>query len=635
MSLNMYESLNWLPLPIENFRHACKALLDEQADLAASLSKLAGARLDNNQLRILGGTVKALLDKEARLTPLSPFRLALLGTGTTDLVIPALMASAIRHGIALNAASGSYDQALQDALDPASTVNAMKPDGVLIALDHRSLPISITPGNSDKAAETVENCLQLYRTICTAIKSHSNALCILQTIPRRPEQLLGSLDRSVAGTLGWILDRLNAALIELSRDDGNILFDVEHLAATVGTSNWFSDQEWNVAKLPFSYSFIPLYADRVGSIIGAIRGKSRKCLVLDLDNTVWGGVIGDDGMAGINIRQGDATGEAHLVLQQTAVDLHKRGILLAVSSKNTDEVAREPFRNHPEMLLREKHLVAFQANWNDKASNIAAIAQELNIGLDSLVFVDDNPVERDQIRRALPSVLVPELTEDPAGYARTLIASNCFEAISFNEDDKKRSDSYKDNAKRLDLMSKSINMDEYLQTLQMEILFSPFDKIGRSRVAQLINKSNQYNLTTRRYTEAEVQKAEEDPQVYTLQVRLQDKFGDNGMISVVICRPAGETVWVIDTWLMSCRVLGRKVEHMVLREMLIQAKASGVTKLVGEWIPSGRNDMVKDHYPKLGFTLKETLRDGATTWELSTDVDLEEPTMKITRIDRT
>ncbi|MFC6746397.1 HAD-IIIC family phosphatase [Methylobacterium persicinum] len=354
-------------------------------------------------------------------------------------------------------------------------------------------------------------------------------------------------------------------------------------------------------------------------LLGALRGKSRKCLILDLDNTMWGGVIGDDGMAGINMRQGDATGEAHLTLQQAALELHKRGILLAVSSKNTDEVAREPFRSHPEMLVREKHIVAFQANWRDKASNIAAIAQELNIGLDSLVFMDDNPVERDQIRQALPQVLVPELSSDPSDYARRMLATNAFEAVAFLQEDKARSESYKANAQRLALKSDAINMEDYLASLEMEIHFDPFDETGRSRIAQLINKSNQYNLTTRRYTESEVAQLEEDSRAFTLQVRLKDKFGDNGMISVVICRAEGDDVWQIDTWLMSCRVLGRQVEHMVLQELLHHARAAGVRRLVGEWRPSGRNDMVRDHYAKLGFTADGEGSEGSTRWTLSTD----------------
>ena len=276
--------------------------------------------------------------------------------------------------------------------------------------------------------------------------------------------------------------------------------------------------------------------------------------------------------------------------------------MLAVSSKNTDEVAREPFEQHPEMLLKLDHIAVFQANWNDKATNIQAIAEELSLGLDAMVFLDDNPAERGLVRKLLPQVAVPELPEEAAYYARTLAAAGYFEAVAFATEDLKRADFYQDNAKRADLQKQVGGVDAYLASLSMTITFQPFDATGRARIVQLINKSNQYNLTTRRYTDPEVAAAENDPDVFTLQVRLADIFGDNGMISVVICRPGEAGVWDIDTWLMSCRVLGRKVEHMVLREILEHARAAGVHKLRGAYRPTDRNNLVIDHYAKLGFT---------------------------------
>jgi FkbH-like protein len=235
---------------------------------------------------------------------------------------------------------------------------------------------------------------------------------------------------------------------------------------------------------------IPLYADHVARVLAAIRGKSRKALILDLDNTVWGGVIGDDGLEGIKIAQGDATGEAHLAVQRLALDLRARGIVLAVCSKNTDEVARGPFLKHPEMLLKLDHIAVFQANWNDKASNIAAIAEELSLGLDAMVFLDDNPVERGLVRKLLPQVAVPELPEDAAHYARTLAAAGYFEAIAFSKEDLMRAGFYQDNAKRAELQNKVGGVEAYLASLNMTITFQPFDSLGRARIVQLINKSN-------------------------------------------------------------------------------------------------------------------------------------------------
>jgi FkbH-like protein len=362
----------------------------------------------------------------------------------------------------------------------------------------------------------------------------------------------------------------------------------------------------------------------VARTVAAIRGKSRKALILDLDNTVWGGIIGDDGLEGIQIAQGDARGEAHLAVQRLALDLRQRGIILAVSSKNTDEIARVPFEKHPEMLLKLDHFAVFQANWNDKATNIRAIAEELSLGLDAMVLLDDNPVERGLVRKLLPEVAVPELPEEPAFYARTLAAAGYFEAVTFASEDLQRAEFYQTNAKRAQLLNQVEGVDAYLSSLDMTISFRPFDNIGKTRIVQLINKSNQYNLTTRRYTEPEVAEAQGDAGVFTLQVRLSDVFGDNGMISVVICRLRAAHEWEIDTWLMSCRVLGRKVENAVLDHILKHARAAGIRKLIGTYRPTDRNKLVVDHYEKLGFAKIDDDELGVSRWEL--EVEHAEPT---------
>jgi FkbH-like protein len=292
-------------------------------------------------------------------------------------------------------------------------------------------------------------------------------------------------------------------------------------------------------------------------------------------------------------------------------------VVLAVSSKNNDDVARLPFRNHPEMLLRENHIAVFQANWNDKATNVKAIAEELSLGIDSMVLLDDNPVERDLVRQLLPQVAVPELPADPALYARTLAAAGYFESVAFSEEDLKRAGFYQDNARRVSLQKEAGDLDSYLASLNMEITFQPFDATGRARITQLINKSNQFNLTTRRYTEAEVAAAEADPNCFTLQVRLVDAFGDNGMISVVICRKTDSETWEFDTWLMSCRVLGRRVQNAVLQQVLDHAAREGISKLVGIYRPSEKNKLVEDHYAGLGFVKTSSGDDGTTHWELA------------------
>ncbi len=615
----LYAELQWLPRVPQEFSERLKALGKSTGPLGRELQALALHALDLNQLTKLAKLIRNAHTEGKSLAPLMPFRLAVLSNSTVDLIVPALVASAARHGIALEVIQPSYDQVAQEALTPDSKVNSSKPDAVLFALDYRALPLKLSLGDAKASSATVQGVIGYLQVLRNGIKANSNAVCVFQTFAPPVETLFGSLDRMLPGTLRSLVDSINHELAEFVMGSGDMLFDVAGLAETVGLAGWHDPQLWNMAKFSFSDQLIPLYADHVARSVAAIRGKSRKVLILDLDNTVWGGVIGDDGLDGIKVAQGDARGEAHLAVQRLALDLRQRGIVLAVSSKNTDEVAREPFEKHPEMLLKLNHIAVFQANWNDKATNIQAIAEELSLGLDAMVFLDDNPVERGLVRQLLPQVAVPELPEEPAYYARMLTAGGYFEAVAFAPEDMKRADFYQDNAKRASLQKQLGGVDAYLASLDMTITFQPFDATARARIVQLINKSNQYNLTTRRYTDPEVCAAESDPSVFTLQVRLADIFGDNGMISVVICRPAAVATWEIDTWLMSCRVLGRKVEHMVLREILERARDTGIRKLIGTYRPTDRNKLVIDHYAKLGFTKIEEEETEITRWELVVD----------------
>lgn len=613
---SLYKELRWLPQAPEDFSLQLKAVTESSQSLGMQLQDLACHALDLNQLTKLAKATTKLRSNGASFDPLVPFRLAILSNSTIDMIVPALVASALRHGIALEVIQPSYDQVAQEALTPDSKVNSSKPDAVLFALDYRAVPLKNSPGDPDAAAVAVAGAMGYLQTLRNGIKAHSNAVCIFQSFAPPAELLFGSLDRALPGAIRSLIGEINRELSSYVLSSGDVLLDVAGLAETVGLADWHNAQLWNMAKFSFSDELIPLYAEHVARTVAAIRGKSGKVLILDLDNTVWGGVIGDDGLEGIQIAQGDARGEAHLAVQRLALDLRQRGIVLAVSSKNDHDVAQRPFREHPEMLLKLEHIAVFQANWNDKATNIQAIAQELSLGLDAMVFLDDNPVERGLVRKLLPQVAVPELPDDPAWYARTLAAGGYFESVVFASEDLKRADFYQNNAKRAILQKQVGGVDAYLASLDMTITFQPFDATGRARIVQLINKSNQYNLTTRRYTDPEIAAIEQDRATFTLQVRLTDAFGDNGMISVVICRAGQSKIWEIDTWLMSCRVLGRRVEHMVLREILEHARAAGVEKLRGVYRPTDRNKLVEDHYDKLGFTKTGEDNSGVTYWEL-------------------
>jgi FkbH-like protein len=631
MGSELFTQLRWLPRAPSDFEARLKALDPRSASAGAELQWLASHSLDDNRL----AKVARLLGR-ARATggvlSLTPYRLGILTNSTTDFLLSAITGTGPRFGLNVECIAGPYGQGLQEALDPASRLSGARPAAVLIGLDWRGLGLRLTTGGA--AMETmVESARAHVNAIRDGIHANTGAVCIVQNLAPPPERIFGSLDRTVASSLDSVIDATNRAIAADLQGSPDVLFDVDGLAATVGVANWHSPSEWNLAKLPFASEMLPLYADHLCRLLAALNGKSRRCLVLDLDNTIWGGVIGDDGLAGIRLAQGDAEGEAYHAFQEYVLNLRDRGVVLAVCSKNDDAIARSPFRGHPEMRLKESHIAVFQANWNDKPSNIAAIARELSLGLQSLVFVDDNPFERELVRKALPEVAVVELPEDPALYARTLSASGLFELTTLSTEDLSRASMYEANARRAELQQAVGNLEEYLASLDMEIVFEPFDEMGRARIAQLINKSNQFNLTTKRYSEGDVTTMMADPECFTLQVRLIDRFGDNGMISVIVCRGVHAAEWQIDTWLMSCRVLGRGVERMVLRELLGSAAAAGATALIGAFIPTERNGLVEQHYAKLGFALVERAPSGATTWRLPVEGTVVSPApMRVTRI---
>jgi len=615
MDAHSYRDLTWLPRCPVDFAAQCRVALACEAEIGSQLRQLAQYALDDNQLIRLSKAMVKARRQGASLAPLKPCRLGVVGNGTLDFIASAIAATALRYGLAVETVTCGYDLAVQETLSADSPLYRDPLDFALIALDWRSLPIRPTPGDSAAAQASVDAALEHIGTICEAIHRHSGAVAIVQNLAAPPESLFGGFDRALEGTLRHVIDAVNARLAIQLRQSVDKLFDVSFLAETVGLANWHCPGQWNLAKLPFDQNFLPLYADNFCRILAAIRGLTRRCLVLDLDNTLWGGVIGDDGLSGILLGQGYATGEAYQSFQRYILSLRDRGVVIAVCSKNEDATARLPFRNHPEMLLKEEHCAVFQANWEDKATNIEAISKTLSLGLESLVFVDDNPFERNLVREKLPQVAVPEMPQDPAGYARTLSAAGYFEAVSFSEEDVKRASFYAGNAQRAIMEQQSGDIGAYLAALEMQITFQPFDEVNRPRISQLINKSNQFNLTTRRYSELDVARMEADPDVFTLQVRLSDKFGDNGMISVVICRYTEPETWDIDTWLMSCRVLGRGVEEAVLQEVLKHAGERGVQKLRGTYIPTERNKLVEQHYPKLGFVAVGRDENGTTVWE--------------------
>ncbi len=624
MLSDLYTQLKWLPRQPKNFSTLCHSALNTTENLGEQIRTLATYGLDENALNTLAKLIEKAKTKTNTLS-LTPFKLGIISNSTVDFLIPSLIATAARYGFLLECIKADFGQTIQEAIHPESPLNRAQPDAILIAIDHRGLPLETDIGNQTAHEATVARCLQYLETIRTGFHDNSKAFCIVQTIAHPVKSLTGSFEYALPGTLRRLIHDINTGIVESVTNSADVLLDTAGLAETVGLATWHDPIFWNMAKLPFSSHYLPIYAEYICRTIAAQRAKSRRCLILDLDNTIWGGVIGDDGLEGIVIGQGSARGEAYLDIQQTALALRNRGIVLAVSSKNTDEIARQPFRKHPDMLLKENHIAIFQANWNDKATNITAIANELSLGLDAMVFLDDNPAERNLVRKTLPQVAIPELPDDPALFSRYLLAAGYFEAVVFSAEDNERAEFYQKNARRIALQQQVADLDTYLNSLDMKVTFQSFDDTGRARITQLINKTNQFNLTTKRHSENEVKAIQESSDYFTLQVRLSDVFGDNGMISVVICRYLDSNNWHVETWLMSCRVLGRKVERAVFREIIHQARHQGIDQLLGTYHPSERNQLVKDHYKDLGFEHLGDEEDGTTHWLFDVTSYQEEP----------
>jgi FkbH-like protein len=602
-----------LPAP-PDFKPRAKALAGSDTPDEAELRRLAAFALDLGQLGTLGKIVGAHKEFLVAKTGFTPLKLGIVSSHTMDYLAASLPGTGLRHSLVIDVILADYGQAAQQLLDAGSNFAGQHLDAVFISFDYRALGLDRVRLKQEEAEESVSAAIQHVTSLAEGARSTVKATCILQTLVPPSDPLFGNFDARIPGSPRAMIEKFNTRLLREVARQNDLVLDAAFLAAQVGLKTWNDARSWHKAKLPASLDATPLYADYICRLLGAARGKSRKCLVLDLDNTLWGGVIGDDGIDGIAIGQNSAVGEAHVALQRFLLDLRRRGVILAVCSKNEDATARIPFRHHPEMVLKEDHFAVFVANWSDKANNLREIAATLNIGTDSLVFLDDNPVERAQVRQILPEVAVPELTSDPADYIGLLANAGYFEAIGLSEEDLARADFYQANAERISLQ-KVGNLEEYLRSLHMVATISPFDAVGRVRIAQLINKSNQFNLTTRRYSESDIEAFENDPAKYCLQIRLADRFGDNGMISVVIFDIAPQE-WSCDTWLMSCRVLGRRVEELVLATVAQAAKSAGARRLTGIYIPTKKNMLVTDHFAKLGFTKMSDLPDGGTSWTL-------------------
>ncbi|MBI5772284.1 MAG: HAD-IIIC family phosphatase [Verrucomicrobia bacterium] len=501
---------------------------------------------------------------------------------------------------------GDYDNFTSEITDGAGRLHAFRPQVLFFLPSARfgKYPGQLTDPRAAQEAEArrlVQHLLDLCRT------AHERMQCEVAlanfVLPARHDP--GPYRSRTLGS-DWNFRKLVNLELGLAAPPYVHICDLEFLANRRGAHGALDDRAWFESKQPGSPAFLVDFSRELAQLILSLRRPPKKVLVLDLDNTLWGGVVADDGLEGIEVGDTSPRGEAFKAFQRYVKSLKDRGVLLAVCSKNDHAKAAEPFEKHPEMVLQLSDFAAFTANWEPKSDNLRRMAAELKLGLDSFVFVDDNPAEVDIVRQFAPEVTAIYLGPDPAEYLATLQDCRLFEPRSITADDLQRTTQYRSEQERQSLLASVTDMDAYLASLAMEGVISEFTALDAPRLSQLINKSNQFNLTTRRRTEAEVLALLGDAAYVTFSMRLKDRFGDHGLISIVIGHKQGTNL-EIDTWLMSCRVLKRQVEEEVLNELARLARAQGCTRLIGVYLPTAKNEMVKDHYPRFGFaTVSET-----------------------------
>ena len=605
--------LHWLPA-LPDWKQRLKALPADPAAAWDAAVGLANTALNFVQTNALDEAVRRIVPTPPSQVGAKSVRLAMLGSATLRHLQAAIRVGGLRRGIFIDVYENEYGQYLQELSDKDLALYEFKPNYILLSLDayHLTAGVHAALDKAD-ADRLLADAKARIRALWRLARENFRCPIIQQTALPVHLPLLGQNEYRLPGSRANFITRLNADLRVMADEESIDLLAVDAEAARDGIDAWHNPALWHRSKQEIAVAAGPLYGDLVARLIAAKKGYSYKCLVLDLDNTVWGGVVGDDGMEGIVIGQGTALGEAFVQFQDYCRELSRRGVILAVCSKNDEANALEPFDAHPDMVLKRGDISCFVANWSDKANNIRAIAEKLNIGLDSLVFVDDNPFERNLIRKELPMVAVPEVDEDPANYARAIAAAGYFEGLYVTDEDRERTGQYRGNAQRDALKESATDLEAYLRELDMRLVWGDFDKLNLPRIVQLIARSNQFNLTTRRYTEEDILAIIGDPDAFGLHLRLVDRFGDNGIIAIIIGRLRDNTDLEIDTWLMSCRVLGRQVEPTTLNLIAERARAMGARRLLGKYIPTKKNGMVKEHYAKLGFTTLQSDQDSGSS----------------------
>lgn len=543
-------------------------------------------------------------------------RVAILSNFTVEPVVNCLTVQAYVNAFPLELYTGPYNEHAREILDESSELHRFGPDVVVLLLT----PEAAIPGvtgepwqDSAKRRQLVQQGLEDFTGLVAGLRARSSASILIANFTLHETSPLGVLDWQESFGIGRAVEEFNHDLADWAQTHERIyIFDLAGLSASFGGERAFDPRMRLLADQPFATAFLPRIARELARYLQATTGPSRKCLVLDLDNTLWGGILGEDGLDKLQLG-GDAVGEAYRQFQKAILTLHSRGVILALCSRNDESEAMSAIESHPAMILRPEHFAAERINWGDKVSNIESMAEELNIGLDSLVFVDDDPFERQNVRERLPDVMVVDLPSDPVSYRSTLLDLSVFDRLHVTNEDRARGRMYQERRAFERLRAEATSLDEYLNSLGMEVTAVPAEGPARTRLFQLLHKTNQFNLTTRRYTEAEFEQLAQAENNRVFGISVRDRLGDSGIVGLMVLKLSTQAS-EIETFLMSCRVLGRNVETGILAYAVNLSRAAGAKRLRGCYIPTAKNGMVSDLYERHGFTLVGS-EEGAEVWE--------------------
>ena len=540
--------------------------------------------------------LKYNLKKDVSSFPI--IKVALLGDTATQFLATAIKGIGIERGYNIDLFESEYNQIEQQIFDKTSEFHSFSAQYTIIFQSTHRLNEKYSLLSVEECNNIANERLDFVKKLCSITKS----TVIYFNYPEIEDTVFGSYANKLSFSFSYQVRKLNYELMDLAQAIPNLFIcDLAGIQSKFGRDFFFNPAVYTSTEMILSLEAVPYVASRVMDIISALQGKVKKCLILDLDNTLWGGIIGDDGLEGIQLGHGLGIGKVFTEFQMWIKKLRNRGIIICICSKNDEEKAKEPFQKHPDMILHLDDISVFMANWESKVDNLKMIQKILNIGFDSMVFLDDNPFERNIVRENIKDIIIPDLPEDPAYYLEYLYSLNLFEAASYSDTDKDRTKQYQVQAKRVVFSKSFLNEEDFLRSLNMISKVEDFNKFNIPRVAQLSQRSNQFNLRTVRYTEADIASMSENPDYFCLAFSLEDKFGDNGLIAVVIMKKLERDILFIDTWFMSCRVLKRGMENFILNTIVSEAKKRGFIKIIGEYLPTRKNGMVKEHYSNLGF----------------------------------